>query len=300
VRFPPLLRPGDTVAVIAPSSPFDPTLAWRGLGWLATRFRLRFSRSLFERHGYLAGRDERRLGEIEGHLRDPAVRALVAVRGGYGLSRIAHLVDWSLLDQDPRWIVGFSDLTALHVEAARLGIASIHGPMVAALGRGDAVTRGQVERCLCAPLAPHAIRLEGWTPGRAEGPLFGGNLTLLQACAAAGRLRVPEGAILLLEDVTERPYRIDRALSSLIAGGHLRSVAGVVVGQFTDCGPGPDGVLVEEVLRERLGSLGVPVAAGAAIGHGYPNEPVVLGRRYALDAAGGEAHAVDDSDEGLR
>jgi muramoyltetrapeptide carboxypeptidase len=131
------------------------------------------------------------------------------------------------------------------------------------------------------------------------GPLFGGNLTILQACAAAGRLRVPEGAILLIEDVTERPYRIDRALSTLIAGGHLAAVAGVIVGQFTDCGPGPDGVRVEEVLRERLGSLGVPVAAGAEIGHGSPNEPVILGRRYALDASRGEAHAVDDNGEGL-
>jgi muramoyltetrapeptide carboxypeptidase len=116
----------------------------------------------------------------------------------------------------------------------------------------------------------------------------GGNLTMLHACAAAGRLALPEGSILLLEDVTERPYRLDRMLSTLLAGGHLGALSGVLLGDFTDCAPGADGVTAEDVLRERLGSLGIPVLAGAPVGHGPRNLPLVLGRRCLLDGERGE------------
>ncbi|MCU0681597.1 MAG: LD-carboxypeptidase [Polyangiaceae bacterium] len=290
---PPPLRPGDVVAAFAGSSPFDATLAWRGLAFLRSRYRVRFDRSLFERKGYLAGDDARRRRELERALGDPEVRALVAVRGGYGLSRVAHGLDWGAVAQHPRWIVGFSDVTALHVELARLGIASIHGPMIAALGRGDAWTRDRWVSALESPLAPLAFeRLHAWAPGQAEGPLVGGNLSLLHACAAAGRLALPRSAVVLLEDVGERPYRLDRMLTTLAEGGHFRDVAGVLVGDFSDCAPGPDGTRAEDVLRERLGGLGVPVLAGAPVGHDRYNHPLVLGRRWRLDAEARSAHAL--------
>src|SRR5262249_55870994 len=116
VIFPPPLRPGDAIAVIAPSSPFDRALAFRGLGWLAERYRVRFSSAMMVCDGYLAGSDERRLDELQRALRAD-VRAVVAARGGYGLGRIAHRVEWDAALRNPRWLVGFSDLTALHVEA---------------------------------------------------------------------------------------------------------------------------------------------------------------------------------------
>ncbi|HEU4408440.1 MAG TPA: LD-carboxypeptidase [Polyangiaceae bacterium] len=290
---PPPLRPGDLVAAFAGSSPFDPTLAFRGLAFLRERYRVRWDRSLFERKGYLAGDDGRRLGELARALADPEVRAVVAVRGGYGLSRIAPALDLGALARAPRWVVGFSDVTALHVELARLGVASLHGPMVAALGRGDAWTRERWVRALEEPLAPCAFEgLRAWAGGRAEGPLVGGNLSLLHACAAAGRLALPPSAVVLLEDVGERPYRLDRMLTTLLQGGHLRGAAGVLVGDFNECGPGPDGVRAEEVLRERLGGLGVPVLAGAPVGHERYNHPLVLGRRWRLDAGEGSARAL--------
>lgn len=289
MQLPAALRPGDTVAVIAPSSPFEPVLAWVGLGWLAERYRVRFGRGIFTRQGYLAGDDERRLGELEAALFDPEVRAVIAVRGGYGLSRIAHRVDWARVAQRPPWIVGFSDVTALHVEAAAVGVCSIHGAHVTSLGRGDARARAGIRAVLEAPAAPRAFAgLEVWRAGRAQGPLFGGNLALLQACAAAGRLRVPEGCVMLLEDVTERPYRIDRMLATLAAGGHLARAAAFVLGDFSDCFPGPDGVRAETVLREALAGFGVPVLAGLPVGHGRHNEAVVLGlpARVEGDGAG--------------
>ncbi|HTJ82602.1 MAG TPA: LD-carboxypeptidase, partial [Polyangiaceae bacterium] len=277
--WPPALSPGARVHVVAPSSPFEAVLAWRGLGFLARRYRLRFEREgLFVRRGYLAGDDARRKAELEAALADPDVRAIVAARGGYGASRFVHEIAWETLRARPKWIVGFSDITALHVEAARVGVASIHGCHVTSLGRSDARAHAGIVDVLEAPAAERRFTgLATLCPGRAEGRLFGGNLTLLHACAAAGRLFVPEGAVVFLEDVTERPYRIDRMLTTLLVGGHFERASAVVLGEFTDCPPGPDRVRVEDVLRERLALLGIPVVSGLPCGHGRVNEPLVLG-----------------------
>lgn len=262
-------------------------LAWVGLGWLATRYRVRFSRGLFARKGYLAGADGRRRDELAASLCDPEVRAVLAARGGYGASRFIHDLDWTAFANNPRWIVGFSDITALHAEAARHGVASIHGPNLTGLGRGDARARAAVIRALEEPSSPRAYEdLDILSPGAAEGPLFGGNLTMLHACAAAGRLLVPEGAVLLLEDVTERPYRIDRMLATLAVGGHLARASAVVLGDFTQCDPGPDRVTVDQVLAESLGALGIPVVKGVPVGHALRNDPVVLGGHARVEALG--------------
>ncbi len=257
---PPALRPGDEIAVVAPASPFEHVLAWAGLGWLAGRYRVRFTRGLFTRAGYLAGSDERRRAELVAALTAPDVRAVLAARGGYGASRFVHTLDWASLAASPRWIVGFSDITALHVEAARVGVASIHGPHLTSVGRGDARARAALVAALEEPQAPRSYPTGSAVvrEGAATGPLFGGNLTLLHACAAAGRLQVPEGCVLLLEDVTERPYRVDRMLATLAVGGHLQRAGAIVLGDFTQCDPGPDRVTVDQVLREALVGLGVP------------------------------------------
>ena len=289
VISPPALRPGSVVAAFAGSSPFDATLVWRGLGWLSERYRVVFEHGMFTRDGYLAGNDDRRAAELVRWLEDDRVEAVIAARGGYGLSRIVDRVDWARFAAHPKWIVGFSDVTALHVEAARVGVRSIHGPNVAGVGRADVWTRDRFVASLESPDAPLAwMGLAPLVPGVAEGPLVGGNLTLLHACAAAGRLLIPEGAVLLLEDVTERPYRIDRMLTTL--SSHLARASAIVLGEWTDCPPGPDRVTVEQVLRERLSGLGVPVVFGAPVGHGRWNAPVVLGRRVQVDAAAGVVH----------
>jgi muramoyltetrapeptide carboxypeptidase len=277
-RFPPALRPRDLITVVAPASGFEAVLGWRGLGFLAERYRVRFSRGIFERRGYLAGEDERRKRELAAALADEEVRAIVCARGGYGVQRIVSELPWTDLAARPKWIIGFSDITALHVEAARLGVASIHAPHLTALGRSDARGRAAWVGAVESPHAPGRHALASIATGVAEGPLVGGNLTILHASAAAGRLSLPEGCVLFLEDVTERPFRIDRMLTTLRAGGHLRRVAGVVLGDFTDCFPGPDRVTAAEVLRERLGDHGVPVASGAPCGHELRNDPLVLGR----------------------
>ena len=284
--IPPPLRPGSIVRVIAPASPFDRTLALCGIAFLGERFHVQFDWSIFERDGFLAGSDDRRQRELERAIAAPEVAAIVAARGGYGITRIASHVDFTPLRRSPKWLVGFSDVTALHVEAQAVGLASLHAHHVAGLGRGDARGRERWLRSLEAPLAARELLGVRLAPGRARGPLVGGNLTVLFTCAVTGRWRLPAGAILALEDVTESSYRIDRMLSALRLGGHLRGLAGVALGGFSACPAGPHGVPVEQVLERELGALGVPVLSGLAFGHDLPNEPLLLGVEAELDADG--------------
>ncbi len=282
------LRPGDRVRIVAPSGPFDRTLVLRGLAFLGERYHVEFDRGLFAQQGFLAGSDARRLAELDAALREPGVRAVVAARGGYGLGRIAHQACWAALAEAPRWLVGFSDVTALHVEAWHLGVGSLHAHNVAGLGRGDAPARAAWLSAVEAPRA--AARHEAlavWHGGTARGPLVGGNLTLLHSTAASGRLVLPPGCVLFIEDVGEQPYRIDRMISSLLVAGALDRVAAVVVGEMVDCLPGRHGVPVEDVLRERLGQLRVPVLSGLPVGHGKRNDPLELGAIATVDAPRG-------------
>jgi muramoyltetrapeptide carboxypeptidase len=282
--IPPALRPGATVRVIAPASPFDRTLALCGMAFLGERYRVQFDWRIFERDGFLAGSDARRRDELAAALAAPEVGAVIAARGGYGITRIASDVDFGVLQRSPKWLIGFSDVTALHVEAQAVGVASLHAHHAAGLGRGDAHARRHWLEALEQPLAARTLRGRSLRAGRVRGPLVGGNLTVLFTCAVTGRWRPPDGAILALEDVTESSYRIDRMLSALRLGGHLRGIAGVALGGFTDCPSGPHGVPVERVLERELAALDVPVVAGLPFGHDLPNQPLLLGAEAELDA----------------
>jgi len=288
VIFPPPLRAGDRIAVVAPSGSFEQAAVEGGIAWLERRYRVSHRASLFDKDAYLAGSDRRRAGELQRALDADGVRAVVAARGGYGLSRIAHLLDFEKVVARPRWLVGFSDFTVLHVEAWRRGLGTIHGSMVGALATLDEAARAQWIETLEQPDKPATWRgLTTWRKGRARGTLVGGNLAMLHACAAAGRLMIPRNAVVLLEDIGERPYRVDRMLTNLITAGHLVRASAVLVGQFIECGPGPDQRTVEQVLKERLLRLGVPVLAEVPIGHGGRNDAIVLGRRADVDAGRG-------------
>jgi muramoyltetrapeptide carboxypeptidase len=284
---PPPLREGARVRVVAPSGPFDRELVTAGIALLEERYRVSHDPGLFERQGYLAGSDERRLAELDRALEDPELDAVVTARGGYGLLRIAHRVDWLALRRAPKWVVGFSDTTTLHLEAQRVGVASLHADNVGGLGRGGARAFDALRAALELPASGRTLsNLDTIASGVARGPLVGGNLTLIASAAAAGRLTLPDGAVLLLEDVTEAAYRVDRHVTALLVGGHLDRVAGVVLGDFTDC-PASQGVETIAVLAERLSSLRVPTASGLPVGHGTVNLPVALGVDVVLDATVG-------------
>lgn len=274
--------------VIAASSPFDRALFYRGVGFLAERYRVEIAPGTLDRTGFLAGSDETRLRALDEALLDDGVRAVIAARGGYGALRIAHRARWDVLARHPKWLVGFSDVTSLHLEALRVRVCSLHADNAGGLGRGDAHARARFVHGLELPASSRPFfGLSTLRGGQAEGPLMGGNLTVLFSAHAAGRLRVPDGAVLFLEDVTEASYRIDRMLTALRLSGALERVSGVVLGDFTDCSPAPHGVPVEAVLEERLGELGIPVARGLPAGHGRLNHPLLLGATVSLDASAG-------------
>lgn len=282
---PPLRAHESTIAIVAPAGPFNRWDLFRGLAWLQTRYRLRIDARILERTGYLAGDDATRAIVAADALRDPDVEAIVCARGGYGVTRIMDALPFREWRERPQWLVGFSDITALHMLANGHGVASIHGPNVTGLGRAISASEREALITILEGRAPPPWRGLGvvWPGRRVEGTLFGGNLTLTMTLAAAGKLVVPEGSILMLEDVSERPYRIDRMLTSLALGGHLQRAAAIVFGSFTECEPGPDGVDVMSVLAERTRSLGVPVVSGAPFGHGTINQPFILGSRATLD-----------------
>jgi muramoyltetrapeptide carboxypeptidase len=285
--LPPPLAPGDVVAVVAPSSPFPRDDLWRGLAWLRQRYRLRVRPDLLAREGYLAGSDDRRRDEVARAWADPEVKAIVAARGGYGSMRLLDGIPWEDVVARPRWLVGFSDITAIHAMLWRYGLASVHGPNATGLGRSATpAVRASWLACVERPSASRTWSgLRVVHGGRAAGVAVGGNLSILHAMAAAGRLVLPAQTVLVLEDVNEAPYRVDRMLTALRMSACFERVVAIVFGGFDRCNPGPDGRTIDEVLEERTRDLGFPVLAAAPFGHADHNEAFVLGRRVRLEGS---------------
>lgn len=214
----------------------------------------------------------------------PDVRAIVCARGGYGATRIVERLPWDEFRRSPKWIVGYSDVTALHVECTRLGIASMHGDNAGTMGSAapgarlawmNALEHGRMQS-MPAPVV-HA-------EGEVRGTLVGGNLSLLLAQAAEGRLAWPDDAIVAIEDIGERPYRVDRMLQALLP--RLQRSRGVLFGSFTDCLPNSDGVSVDDVIADFASRAQIPVYAGAPFGHGEHNRPLVFGSKVELGRQG--------------
>jgi muramoyltetrapeptide carboxypeptidase len=217
------------------------------------------------------------------------VRAVVCARGGYGAQRIVDRLDWeALAAAGPKLLLGFSDVTALHQAfAARLGLSTLHGPVVSSLARADELTRTHLRSLLLDPAAGTSLTPTPATTlvgGTAEGVLLGGNLALLAAGVGAPGAVPAAGAIAVLEDVSEEVYRLDRLLTQLLRSGWFDGVRGIALGDFTDCGS-PDAV--RDLARDRLGPLGVPMVAGVPIGHEPRNLAFPLGVPAVLDADAG-------------
>ena len=248
-------------------------------------------------HRYMAGTDEHRLADLNDALRDPHVRAIFATRGGKGAYRIADGMDFAAAQADPKILLGFSEITILHMAVLKhAGVAAIHGApwdaetfgsATAASFRQAVFTTDPVTiRTIASSIEPTAALT---TSGTATGRLIGGNQDSI-ATAAGWALPSFDGAILLLESVNMRLGHIDRQLTMLRNGGHLQGIVGVAVGQYTNCGPEafePPEWSVIEVLRDRLCSLGVPVLGGLPIGHGESPFAVPIGTLATLDADAG-------------
>ena len=286
---PPPLVLGDRVAVVSPSGPVDPDRLSRGVQVLRSwGLRPEIGPSTWARLGYLAGDDAARAADFSSAWRDPGVRAVVAARGGYGAARIVDLVDWAALRTAvPKLFVGSSDATALHEAiTTELGLATVYGPMAASeVFVTDEPTRAHLRQALFDP--PSRLAFPGSVAlisGRASGRTVGGTVALLAAGVGSRHSRPARDGIAVLEDVGEPPYRLDRDLTQLLRAGWFDGVAGIVLGTWVDCGP-PGAAL--DVLTERLVPLGVPILAGAEVGHGPRTLSVPLGVPATLDAGAG-------------
>lgn len=295
----PRVRPGDTIRIVAPSGPVPKEEFEAGLFALGGRYRVVYDpQVLYAVEGYLAGPDEQRLDALNEAIRDPSCRAILMARGGYGLLRILPFIDLEALRAHPKPIVGFSDGTALLAAAARAGVAAVHGPVLTQLGKLPFEDRDALLARLENPEPqPILTGLDDLIPGRVQGPLLGGNLEVLSRLVGTPFVPDLDGAILFIEDIGERPYRVDRLITHLDLAGVWSAVVGVVVGDFTNCVepentrfPSPS---VAEVLEERLGRLPIPVAFGARVGHADRNLALPYGTLCELDTRTGTLVALE-------
>jgi muramoyltetrapeptide carboxypeptidase len=291
----PVLRPGDVVSIVSPSGPARRQSVEAGVALLRSwGLCPRVAPHADARRGYLAGPDSQRAADVNAALADPEVRAVICTRGGYGSQRIADVIDTTAARRDPKPVVGFSDVTALHLALWRgARLACLYGPGAAWRGERTGAVSAQSLRDALMTTGPVLLkRDEGIVtapvtmPGSATGRLIGGNLCLL--ASSLGTCDAPDtsGAILLLEDVDEPPYKVDRMLTQLRRAGALTGLAGVALGQFTRCGDDASSG-IPDVLADRLGDLGVPVLGGLPVGHGADQLTVPVGVTATLDTTAG-------------
>lgn len=309
---PPRLRPralrsGTRIHIVAPSGPVPADRLESGLAALQGLFpaheasEISLAPNVSTRAGYFAGDDRTRLAALQAALADPGLDAVVCARGGYGLTRLIGLLDPARLAATPKLLVGFSDITALLAWAlVSVGLVSVHGPVVAQLAtladedreRLALILRGEDPGALVAE--PGAV-LRG---GCVEGPLIAANLEVLRSLIGTRFMPDLAGCVLALEEVGERPYRIDRMLTQMLTSGALRGVRGVAVGQLFGCEEPATGNLdsptAEAVVLERLGTLGVPVVTGFPFGHAPDrNAALPFGAVVRLDAEHGALYMLE-------
>ena len=287
IKQPAPLQPGDLLQVIAPSGSlreldaYHQGLAvWRSQGYRVETMELN---NELNNWGYLAGRDQERRQQLKEAWSNPQVRGILCVRGGYGTARLLEDWQWPSLDQ-PKWLIGFSDVTNLLWSLYQQGIGSVHGAVLTTLGQEP---QWSIDRLLALVTGKTLDPLQGtgWGGGKAQGLLLAGNLTV--ATHLLGTPWQPDltGIILALEDVTEAPYRIDRYLTQWRTSGALNLVKGIALGRFSRC-EAPVGIpswRVEEVLGDRLGDLGIPIVSGLPFGHDGENAALPVGSLVELD-----------------
>jgi len=273
---PPALRKGDVIGICAPASPplRDGDLG-RGVSYLERLgYRVELSRNLRRKNGYLAGTDRQRADDLNRLFLDRRVRAIIALRGGYGSMRILPMIDFNAVRRNPKIFVGYSDLTVLQLAfLSKCGLVTFAGPMVAGeMSRG---LRGYAEEIFWRmlsdrrPVGKIRTRMTAMARGKVRGTLIGGNLTMVASLVGTPWFPPARNPILFFEEVGEKPYRIDRMLNQLRLAGAIGRAGGIILGRFTDCAPEArkPSLSVARVTGEIFGGLGVPVVRGLHHGH---------------------------------
>jgi len=284
--IPPRLSPGDTVGIVAPASPFERKTFNRGIAALHTLgYRTLVTHDLFLKNGYLAGSDLQRAGLINRFFADGTVKAILCAKGGFGSLRVLPLLDYTLIRQNPKIFVGFSDITALLAALYRkCNLVTFHGPVVTTLGESDKKTKDAMLVALSSNERLEIKPQKGITvqSGSASGPVLAGNLTTL--CHLLGTPYAPPftGHILLIEDRGETLYRLDRMLTQMKLAGCFKGLAGLALGSFEGCGSEEE---FHEVVRNIFREYAIPILAGLDMGHSPSNITIPIGLEATLDAA---------------
>ncbi len=287
------LQKGDTIGIIAPSSPPNQESLGRSLAFLESLgLNWRFGKNVNDVYGYLAGTDEDRLADLHDMFADPTIQGIICAGGGYGSARYTDRIDLQLMQENPKIFWGFSDITFLHTAMGRYSnLVTFHGPMLASCVGKESFHElsAKMFQQLFAPMELHYTEaispLETIAGGTAQGELVGGNLSLL-ANGIGTKFEVEtKGKLLLIEDVGEEPYRVDGMLNQLRMAGKLADAAGIVIGDFSDAEPKKRDVSLslDDVFGHYLGNLGTPVVKGFQIGHCQPHFAVPLGVDAKLD-----------------
>lgn len=279
------LKSGDLLRVIAPSGTLREMDAFKqGVEiWRSQGYRVELSPGFDHRWGYLAGTDDHRRLQLEAAWKDPECRGILCARGGYGGARL--LEDWNWSQINPKWLIGFSDITSLLWSLSQQEVSGVHGPLLTTL----AVEPPWSQQRLFDWVAGRSIEPlqgSGWGGGQVSGVLLPANLTVATHLLGTPAQPKLEGVILALEDVSEAPYRIDRMLTQWRMMGALQKVCGIALGRFSQCHP-PVNVpsfTVEEVLRDRLSDLSIPIVADLPFGHDGVNAALPVGVTAHLDA----------------
>lgn len=298
------LKLGDTLGVIAPSSALPDHVVERAIKNLeGLGFKLQLGKNLRAKNGYLAGTDEQRLEDLHWAFSNKEIDAVWCIRGGYGATRILPKVDFNLIKKNPKILIGYSDITALHVAIyQKTGLVTFHGPV----GTSDYndFTKSNALNILMNPTPQYKLdhaaenlknesnlfKVEVITKGQCQGPLVGGNLSLLSAMDGTPyALKNLKGKILFMEDIDERPYRIDRMLTQMLQSHDFTQLAGIALGVFEGCNPKTDenSLSLMECLKDRLGNLGIPVIYGLSFGHISHQFTLPMGIEARLDTEGG-------------
>ncbi len=305
---PAALREGDTVGLITPSTYVsDPdTLATADRTMKHFNLKAKWGRNVRKKSGYLGGTVQERIDDLHAMFRDPEVKAVFALRGGYGSAQMLDRIDYDLIRTHPKIFLGYSDITAMHLAIhQKTGLVTFHGPVV--LSHFTDYTQEHFRRALFGtgpiglvtnpdeanPLRP-AHTLRTIRPGKARGPLIGGNLTLISTTMGTPYEIDTRGRILFIEDVDEEPYRIDRMLTQLRLAGKFDAAAGIIFGECADCRPKDykpsfnSTFTLGELEDAFFGELRIPVLSGLTIGHTDDQLTLPLGVMASLDADKGQ------------
>ncbi len=284
MRKPAPLRPGDLIGVVAPGAAVEPAAVDAGVRVLEQAgYRVRVGVAVGRQSGYLAGTDAERLADLETMFADPAVRAVIAARGGYGSGRLLPRLDLELVRRHPKIVVGYSDLTFLLTQLVQqAGLVAFHGPMLTDFPTNPNGAAALL-RLLGGDRSSWNVKArEIVQPGTGEGVIVGGCLSIVVAGLGTPYALETRARLLFLEDVNEKPFRVDRMLTQLRQAGKLDELAGVMFGDMTGCGHAGDVVTVRDVIGEAFATARYPVVFGLPTGHGGGIVTLPLGVRARL------------------